>query len=41
VGLTAARDIAEDDVIMPGDVIEDARFVPIDTRTIDAFRRGG
>ncbi len=41
VGLTAARDIAEDEVIMPGDVIEDARFVPIDSRTIAGFRRSG
>ncbi len=40
VGLTAARDIPEDAAIMPLDVVEDAPFVPIDTRTIGAFRRG-
>lgn len=40
VGLTAARDIAEDAPIVPGDVLEDASFVPIDASTIEKFRRG-
>lgn len=38
VGLTAARDLPDDTIIAPEDVVENSRFTPIDSRTADEFR---